>query len=59
MNVINIAGRTKSALERYNRRIVDNFANAHLNLASFISSIRTEFLYYSERSTEIRLTLAT
>ncbi|KAF0989710.1 hypothetical protein HZS_7548 [Henneguya salminicola] len=41
--------RTINALERYSRRIGENFANAHPNLASFISIIRTEFLYYSER----------
>ncbi|KAF0985614.1 hypothetical protein HZS_4522, partial [Henneguya salminicola] len=46
--------RTNNALERYNRRIGENFANAHPNLASFISIIRTEFLYYSERCAEIR-----
>ncbi|KAF1740600.1 hypothetical protein MXB_2820, partial [Myxobolus squamalis] len=45
---------TNNALERYNRRIGKNFANAYPNLPSFISTIRTEFLYYSERSSENR-----
>ncbi|KAF0985828.1 hypothetical protein HZS_6936 [Henneguya salminicola] len=54
INGIDIAGRTINALERYNRRIGKNFANAHPNLPSFISMIRSEFQYYSERCTEIR-----
>ncbi|KAF0991346.1 hypothetical protein HZS_5471 [Henneguya salminicola] len=44
INDNNIAGRTSNALERYNRRIGENFANAHPNLASFISIIRTKSL---------------
>ncbi|KAF0985826.1 hypothetical protein HZS_3842 [Henneguya salminicola] len=54
INDNNIAGRSKNALERHTRRIGENFANANPNLASFISIIRTEFLYYSERCAEIR-----
>ncbi|KAF1743130.1 hypothetical protein MXB_2905 [Myxobolus squamalis] len=45
--------KNKNAFARYNRKIRDNFASAHSNLPSFISTITTEFLYYSERSTEI------
>ncbi|KAF0985858.1 hypothetical protein HZS_8149 [Henneguya salminicola] len=44
INDNHIAGRTNNALERYNRRIGENFANAQPNLASFISIIRTESL---------------
>ncbi|KAF0986142.1 hypothetical protein HZS_4725, partial [Henneguya salminicola] len=54
MNDIDIAGRTKNALERYNRRIGENFADAHPNLPSFISIIGSEFQFYSERCTEIK-----
>ncbi|KAF1741222.1 hypothetical protein MXB_1358 [Myxobolus squamalis] len=44
----------KKCLKRYNRRIGRNNANTRLNLPSFISTIRTEFMFYSERSAEIR-----
>ncbi|KAF0992689.1 hypothetical protein HZS_2980 [Henneguya salminicola] len=54
INDIDIAGRTSNALDRYNRRIGENFANAHTNLPSFISIIRSEFQYYSKRCIEIR-----
>ncbi|KAF0988013.1 hypothetical protein HZS_2772 [Henneguya salminicola] len=53
INDKNITGRTNNALERYNRRTGENFSNAHPNLASFISIIRTDFLYYPERCAEI------
>ncbi|KAF0991371.1 hypothetical protein HZS_4314, partial [Henneguya salminicola] len=54
INGIDIAGRTNNALERYSKRIGENFANAHPNLPYFISIIRSKFQYYSERCTEIR-----
>ncbi|KAF1742072.1 hypothetical protein MXB_518 [Myxobolus squamalis] len=54
INAINMVGRTNNALERYNKRIGENFAKICLNLPSFIPTIRTEFMYHSERSTEIR-----
>lgn len=49
-----IAGRTNNALERYNRRINDFFANSHPNLASFASTIKNEFKFYSEICNKIR-----
>lgn len=49
-----LAGRTNNALERYNRRLGEHFANAHPNLPAFIAVIKTEFLYFSERCNEIR-----
>ncbi|KII60792.1 hypothetical protein RF11_02653 [Thelohanellus kitauei] len=48
-----IMNRTNNALERYNRRMNDFFANAHPNLVSFPKIIRDEFKYYEERCTEI------
>lgn len=51
---INIVGRTNNALERYNRRLGEHFFNAHPNLCFFISVIKKEFLYYSEKCNEIR-----
>ncbi|KAF0985774.1 hypothetical protein HZS_143, partial [Henneguya salminicola] len=41
-------------VERYHRRLTENFANAHSNLAAFLKVIRKEFKYYEERITEIR-----
>lgn len=51
---LNIRGRTNNALERYNRRIGDFFLNAHPNLCAFVSTIRSEFQYFSDRCKEIR-----
>ncbi|KAF1740623.1 hypothetical protein MXB_5059 [Myxobolus squamalis] len=41
INAIDIAGRTNNSLERYNKRIRENFSNTHPNLPFFISTIRT------------------
>ncbi|KAF0991705.1 hypothetical protein HZS_6977 [Henneguya salminicola] len=41
-------------MERYHRRLTENFANAHFNLAVFVEIIRKEFKYNEERITEIR-----
>lgn len=51
---LDIVGRTNNALERYNRRLGDHFFNAHPNICMFISVIKNEFLYYSEKCKEIR-----
>ncbi|KAF0991530.1 hypothetical protein HZS_4309 [Henneguya salminicola] len=45
-----LAGRTKKCLERYYRRIGDFFLNTHINLAAFISVIKTEFDFYSDNN---------
>ena len=45
---------TNNALERYNRRMNDFFANAHPNICSFAEVIRDEFKFYEERCSEIR-----
>ncbi|KAF0985783.1 hypothetical protein HZS_4835, partial [Henneguya salminicola] len=34
--------------------LIENFANAHPNLAAFVEVIRKEFKHYEERITEIR-----
>lgn len=54
MNDVNMAGRTNNALERYNRRLGENFSNAHPNLCAFVSVIKIEFQQYSEKLYEIR-----
>lgn len=46
--------RTNNALERYNRRLNDNFLNAHPRLVHFIEIIKSEFTYYMEHSNQIR-----
>ncbi|KAF0990504.1 hypothetical protein HZS_3054 [Henneguya salminicola] len=48
------SGRMNNRVERYHRRLKENFANAHPNLASFIEAIRLEFNFYEERIAEIR-----
>ncbi|KAF0987991.1 LOW QUALITY PROTEIN: hypothetical protein HZS_7897 [Henneguya salminicola] len=47
--------RINNALERYNRRLNDFFANTHPNICSFVEIIKEEFLYFEERYAEIRL----
>lgn len=51
---VNMAGRTNNSLERYNRRLGEHFSNAHPNLCAFVSVIKNEFQYYSEKCSEIR-----
>ncbi|KAF0990696.1 hypothetical protein HZS_1232 [Henneguya salminicola] len=45
---------TNNAIMRYNRRLNENFSNAHLNLYGFGEVIKQEFEYYQERCTEMR-----
>ncbi|KAF0992209.1 hypothetical protein HZS_6298 [Henneguya salminicola] len=54
IQIYHLAGRTNNCLERYNRRIGDFFINAHPNLAEFISVIKAEFYFYSEKYKETR-----
>ncbi|KII67378.1 hypothetical protein RF11_05144 [Thelohanellus kitauei] len=49
-----ISGRTNNCLERYNRRLNDFFANAHPNIASFVTVIRNEFEFYSQVCAQVR-----
>ncbi|KII62258.1 hypothetical protein RF11_09575 [Thelohanellus kitauei] len=49
-----ISGRTHNCLERYNRRLNDFFANAHPNIASFVTVIRNEFEFYSQVCVQVR-----
>ncbi|KAF0985530.1 hypothetical protein HZS_7338 [Henneguya salminicola] len=52
--VYHLAERTNNCLERYNRRIGDFFLNTHPNLTAFISVIKVEFNFYSEKYKEAR-----
>ncbi|KII64336.1 hypothetical protein RF11_01140 [Thelohanellus kitauei] len=49
-----IESREYSGLERYNRRLNDFFANAHPNIASFVTVIRNEFEFYSQVCAQVR-----
>ncbi|KAF0986492.1 hypothetical protein HZS_7564 [Henneguya salminicola] len=49
-----MVNRTNIVIERYNRRLNENFSNAHTNLYAFIEVNIQEFEYYQERCTEIR-----
>lgn len=46
--------RTNNPIERYNRRMNENFMNAHPNLCSFAETIKKEFQYFEERCKEVR-----
>ncbi|KAF0986658.1 LOW QUALITY PROTEIN: hypothetical protein HZS_7641 [Henneguya salminicola] len=46
--------RTDNAIERYKRRLNENFSNAHPNLYAFMEVIKQKFEYYQARCTEIR-----
>ncbi|KAF1739919.1 hypothetical protein MXB_850, partial [Myxobolus squamalis] len=43
-----ILARTNNCIERYNRRIGENFQNAHLNIYAFIAVIINEEYYYAK-----------
>lgn len=49
-----LVNRTNNSLERFNRRLNENFINAHPNLASFIETIKTENTYYLEECNQIK-----
>ncbi|KAF0987905.1 hypothetical protein HZS_8110 [Henneguya salminicola] len=48
------ARRTNNNVERYHKRLTENFATVHSNLAAFVEVIRNEFKFYKERIAEIR-----
>lgn len=50
-----IPGRTNNALERYNRRLNDQFACPHPKLLAFVKVIEEEFNYYKILHDNIRL----
>ncbi|KAF0992420.1 hypothetical protein HZS_414 [Henneguya salminicola] len=51
---LNIQGRTNNALESYNRRLGNFSTNAHQNICAFVSVIRSEVEFFSDRYREIR-----
>jgi hypothetical protein len=49
-----LSGRTNNAVERYNRRLGDQFPNAHPTLGFFLQVIRKEEAYFSHLTEAIR-----
>lgn len=49
-----LANRTNNALERYNRRLNDNFPSPHPTIALFVEVIKKEFEFYEQKLMEIR-----
>ncbi|KAF0988537.1 hypothetical protein HZS_6387 [Henneguya salminicola] len=50
----NMAERTNTTLEKYNRRFGQSFLNGHPNISAFVIVIRGEFEFYSERCKQVR-----
>jgi hypothetical protein len=46
---LNLVGRTNNALERYNRRLNEQFSNAHPSIGMFIQIIKQEESFYSSQ----------